>query len=348
MIVIIGAGLSGLLTGYLLKKEGIPFKILEARNRVGGRINTLYRKDEAPVEMGATWFTKEHTNLMGLLEELKLGYFAQVMTESVFYQATATTPTQLVQIPADGSSYRISGGTSKLINTLVDKLDSRDILFNKSVKQIRFLDDDVEAKVAELFTGSSIVLAIPPKLWANNISFEPALPNDLIKVARQTQTWMEDSIKAALTFKEPFWEQQRIPATLFSNAGPVAELYDHCDLERSNFGLCGFIHSSFKNLSFAERKEKVLIQLKNIFGASVLHFLHYEECVWSKEAQTFQLSEPPLLPHQNNGHVIFRQSLFDGRIIISSSESAAAFAGYMEGAVLSAMEAVNKILNKKK
>ena len=101
MIVIIGAGLSGLLTGFLLKKEGIPFKILEARNRVGGRINTLYRKDEAPVEMGATWFTKEHTNLMGLLEELKLGYFAQVMTESVFYQATATTPTQLVQIPAD-------------------------------------------------------------------------------------------------------------------------------------------------------------------------------------------------------------------------------------------------------
>ena len=47
MIIIVGAGLSGLLTGYLLKKEGIPFKILEARNRIGGRINTVYGTNEA-------------------------------------------------------------------------------------------------------------------------------------------------------------------------------------------------------------------------------------------------------------------------------------------------------------
>ena len=68
MILILGAGLSGLLTGYRLKKAEIPFKILEARNRLGGRIHTVYGNSETPVEMGATWFTQQHEQLKALLE----------------------------------------------------------------------------------------------------------------------------------------------------------------------------------------------------------------------------------------------------------------------------------------
>jgi monoamine oxidase len=36
IVILIGVGLSGLLCAYRLKKEGIPFKILGARNRIGG------------------------------------------------------------------------------------------------------------------------------------------------------------------------------------------------------------------------------------------------------------------------------------------------------------------------
>ncbi|WP_373739025.1 FAD-dependent oxidoreductase, partial [Kaistella sp.] len=75
MIVIIGAGLSGLLTAFRLKKEGIPFKIVEARNRIGGRINTVLGTDETPVEMGATWLQNHHQNLITLLHELGLHAF---------------------------------------------------------------------------------------------------------------------------------------------------------------------------------------------------------------------------------------------------------------------------------
>ena len=72
MVLIIGGGLSGLLTGYRLKKEGVPFQILEARDRVGGRIHTINGTSNTPVEMGATWFTDQHKNLIGLLNELEL------------------------------------------------------------------------------------------------------------------------------------------------------------------------------------------------------------------------------------------------------------------------------------
>ena len=84
MILIIGAGLSGLLTAYRLKSAGIPFKILEARSRIGGRINTIKNDSGASVEMGATWFNDAHQSLIDLLKEFDLNYFEQFMDGSVF------------------------------------------------------------------------------------------------------------------------------------------------------------------------------------------------------------------------------------------------------------------------
>ena len=344
MILIVGAGLSGLLTAYLLKKEGIPFKILEARNRVGGRINTLYRTDEAPIEMGATWFTQQHKHIATLLKELEIERFEQFMDSRVYYQPSATSPAQLVQIPSQAPSYRISGGTSNLINTLFHKLDKTDVLLNQSVKHIKFNKNSVLVHAEKIFEGSKVVIAIPPKLWANNILFEPRLPEDLMNVAVQTQTWMEDSIKVALTFSEPFWEQENLPGTLFSNAGPITELYDHSNHKRSNYALCGFINASYKHLSYTERQESVMNQVKNIFGERIEDFTHYEECVWSKEDNTFQASEVSLYPHQNNGNPIFNKSYFDDRLLISSAEVASAFPGYMDGAVLAAKVTAKKII----
>ncbi|MBW8308655.1 MAG: FAD-dependent oxidoreductase [Candidatus Paracaedibacteraceae bacterium] len=51
-VVIIGAGLSGLTAGYYLKKWGIPFIIYEARNRLGGRVNTHYFPNGTFEEVG--------------------------------------------------------------------------------------------------------------------------------------------------------------------------------------------------------------------------------------------------------------------------------------------------------
>ncbi|MFT5735845.1 MAG: monoamine oxidase [Maribacter sp.] len=342
-ITIIGAGLSGLLTGYLLKKEGIPFKILEARNRVGGRINTVYGTYKAPTEMGATWFTKQHKHLIGLLEELDIEYFEQRMDDTVFYETSPTSPAQLVQIPSQAPSFRISGGTSSLIHALLYKLDATDVLFNQSVTHIKIDKNAFEVRAEKTFESNAIVLAIPPKLWAKNIVFEPLLPADLMSVAMQTQTWMEDSIKIALTYDQPFWGQGNLPGTLFSNSGPISELYDHSNHQRSKYALCGFITSSLKNLTYADRRENVITQLKKVFGVRATAFTSYEECIWSKEKNTFEPSDTFLYPHQNNGNPIFSKSYLGKTLFISSSESAPEFAGYMDGAVSSAYRIVQKI-----
>lgn len=51
MIVIVGAGISGLALGWKLSIRGVPYTILEASDRVGGVIRTL-RRDGRPLELG--------------------------------------------------------------------------------------------------------------------------------------------------------------------------------------------------------------------------------------------------------------------------------------------------------
>ncbi|EGV45001.1 FAD-dependent oxidoreductase [Bizionia argentinensis JUB59] len=348
MVIIIGAGLSGLLTAYRLKKEGIPFKILEARNRVGGRINTVYGTNNTPVEMGATWFQSPHKNLLALLDELSIEYFTQYMDGSVFYQPTASAPVQLVQIPSQSPSYRISGGTSNLISTLYKQLDETDVLLNQRVKEIKFRKNGVQLVAEKIFDCDSVVLAIPPKLWSKKILFMPELPLNLMETAQQTHTWMEDSIKVAMTFNIPFWKHENLSGALFSNAGPITELYDHCNHENSKFALCGFISASLKDLSFEERRSRVINQLINAYGEKAGNFLDYEDCVWGQEENTFEASDKFIFPHQNNGNPIFSKSFYDNKMFISSAESALEFPGYMDGAVFSGNETAKKIAAKYK
>ena len=59
-IIIIGAGLSGLMIAYLLQKKGFEVIILEAHTRIGGRIETVTGTTGATMELGATWFSKPH------------------------------------------------------------------------------------------------------------------------------------------------------------------------------------------------------------------------------------------------------------------------------------------------
>ncbi|MBJ7458664.1 MAG: FAD-dependent oxidoreductase [Thermoleophilaceae bacterium] len=55
-IVVIGAGMSGLTAASILRSSGFEVTVLEARNRVGGRVDTVQPAGWSfPVERGANW-----------------------------------------------------------------------------------------------------------------------------------------------------------------------------------------------------------------------------------------------------------------------------------------------------
>lgn len=71
-VVIIGAGFSGLVCAYELKRAGIPYVMFEQDTRVGGQILTLnqYFGPGTWVDLGPEFFTSHDAALLSLLREL--------------------------------------------------------------------------------------------------------------------------------------------------------------------------------------------------------------------------------------------------------------------------------------
>ncbi|TYP95347.1 monoamine oxidase [Fodinibius salinus] len=342
-IVIIGGGFSGLLIAYLLQKEGLRPQIIEARNRLGGRIYTLRSDDEPPIEMGATWLGKKHRHLLDLLDDLGIDIYQQYMGDKGYYEPMSVSPPQLVDLPPNEEpSYRIAGGTDNVIQTLEEGLDQRQIHIDQAVQTIRQTDTKLVIETEnDLFKADVAISTLPPKLLVDNVDFSPSLPEELTHIASQTHTWMAESIKVALTFDEPFWRNTDSSGTIFSNVGPVSEMYDHST--DNQYALKGFMNNDYQAVSREERKQLVIEQLRRFYGGKVDSYQSYRELVWQKEPFSYSNYEQPIVPHQHNGHAIFQKAFLDKRLLIAGSETATEFPGYMDGVVESAHRAVRQL-----
>jgi monoamine oxidase len=73
-VVVVGAGIAGLLAAYRLRQAGIAVQVIEAQERTGGRVRTL--RDRFPerqhAELGAEFIDTRHLTLRRLAAELGL------------------------------------------------------------------------------------------------------------------------------------------------------------------------------------------------------------------------------------------------------------------------------------
>ncbi len=344
-LVIIGAGLTGLTLAYLLRAQNLTVSILEARGRLGGRILTAYQDGTAPIEMGATWLGSKHTQLNALLQELGIETFEQVLGQKAIYEPISTSPHQLVTLPPNNEpSYRIKGGSSALIQQLAARIKPDQIHLNQIVESIQSVGDKLQVKSNDVvFEAPLVVSTLPPHLLLARIKVEPALPADLTQLMKQTHTWMGESIKVGLRFSTPFWRKGHSSGTIFSNVGPIPEMYDHADFEDQFYALKGFLNGAYFSMTKADRLNLILMQLRKYYGKEVEQFLDYQEAVWRKESFTYTPYEGHVLPHQNNGHSLYQAPYVDGKLFIAGAETASQFPGYMEGAVRSAQHIIQQI-----
>ncbi|RHX93171.1 flavin monoamine oxidase family protein [Leptospira stimsonii] len=71
-VIVLGGGISGLYAAYLLGKTGIKVKLIEATDRLGGRIRTVADPSGNFLDLGAEWIQAEHRTAKSLVRELGL------------------------------------------------------------------------------------------------------------------------------------------------------------------------------------------------------------------------------------------------------------------------------------
>lgn len=74
-VIVVGAGLAGLAAARRLREGGLDVTVLEARDRVGGRIENAKLADGQWMEVGGQWIGPQHDRMHRLVRELGLTTF---------------------------------------------------------------------------------------------------------------------------------------------------------------------------------------------------------------------------------------------------------------------------------
>lgn len=86
-VIVVGAGLAGLTAAYELTRAGFDVQLFEARDRVGGRVQTVSLQAEQHGELGAEFVDDNHTALMTYATQfnLKLDLAFQLPDDLCYY-----------------------------------------------------------------------------------------------------------------------------------------------------------------------------------------------------------------------------------------------------------------------
>ncbi|MEL7034871.1 MAG: NAD(P)/FAD-dependent oxidoreductase [Cyanobacteria bacterium J06592_8] len=103
-VLIVGAGIAGLTAGYRLAQAGVPVDIIEARSRVGGRVNTLKKAAGTPLiaEFGGEFINSDHICILSLIQEFGLPlidlleFDAELIQNTYFFEGRSISLEELI------------------------------------------------------------------------------------------------------------------------------------------------------------------------------------------------------------------------------------------------------------
>ena len=117
-VVIVGAGAAGLTAANELRRAGLSVAVLEARDRVGGRLWTD-DIDGAMLEIGGQWVSPDQEALKETLAELGLETYSRYREGESVYINKAGELTRFT-----GDIFPVPPATEKVMVELIDRLDA--------------------------------------------------------------------------------------------------------------------------------------------------------------------------------------------------------------------------------
>ena len=345
-VVIIGAGLSGLYAAQRLEKQGIQdYILLEARSRLGGRLLSE-TVGEARFDLGATWYWPDmQPQLDAVVRELGLQTYHQHEAGLMVFEQSATTPVQRFdgQVGDGTQSLRVEGGMAALVDAVAAQVPAHKVRMGHRARRIERLDDgnalvesvNEEGEVHRAL-ARHVLLAVPPRLAAEQIEFEPALPPELAREWANCSTWMAPHAKYLAVYLKPFWRAQGLAGSGRSYVGPMVEIHDASPAEGMGalFGFIGVPAATRQRVPADTLIGLCRAQLVRLFGAEAAN----PSAEWLKDWSQDEFTATAADVAAASGHANAPASTpsggpWQGRITGIASEWSPRFPGYVAGAI---------------
>jgi monoamine oxidase len=167
-VVVIGAGLAGLVAADELAAAGAEVVVLEARDRVGGRVWSRRVDNGAVVEMGAEFILPGNTEIRALAASLGLGFWdkgmrygtreprgVEVTPEELAAAVEAANEAEAVAPPEqtarqflDGLDIAPGAREALLARTEISSANSADVVAARDLRGIAHVDEEPAPSIA--------------------------------------------------------------------------------------------------------------------------------------------------------------------------------------------------------
>ena len=359
-VAIVGGGLAGLHAASLLERAGIgDVVLLESRGQIGGRLLSLPAEPSAAVrgrfDLGATWvWPGMQAELGRLLAELGLDTFEQPEAGDLLVERRgASAPARTRGWRSEPVSMRIQGGMGALVDATARRLTSTRLLTGHRVTRLASRTTGIDIGAVNhqgqpiAVQASQVLLALPPRLAAATITFDPALPEPLPRDWVDTATWMAPHAKYLAVYEEAFWCDAGLSGAARSELGPMVEIHDATAPggDAALFGFIGVPPEARARVSDETLRNYCRTQLVRLFGDRAAA----PKAEWLKDwasdpdtatsADQFAAHEHAVAPAATPRAGVWRYRLYG-----VASEWSPRFPGYVAGAIDAAERGVEAAL----
>jgi len=355
-VIIIGAGMSGLVAGYELTRAGHDVIILEARNRVGGRVLTLREpfSDGHFAEAGAARIPPDHDLTLGYADHFGLTLVPFYPQSNYFVNAANGNQTLIPAIdyindpPWGGFPFgrkdfvKIRDGSDRLPQSFADHLADQ-IHLSTPVESIEQNADGVIVRVSggTEFTADRALCTVPLPVL-NRIQFTPSLSDEKIEAISGGYNYAP-STRVFMQFANRFWESDGLNG--WGNTDWPEEIW-HPTWDRE--GIKGILMSymyygradELDQMIEEDRIQQVLNRLDSVFPGVYDHLESGVSHSWALQEWSGGAWASPT--SDQNEALAAHIGAAEGRIHFAG-EHASDNHGWMQGALVSGLRAATEI-----